>query len=80
MQRSMVDLPEPEPPMIATTSPSRAVSDTPFSTSWVPKLFPQIADADGDGGFRPRSFPGPACDPAVLLARCEQRFSDCASE
>ena len=35
MQRSSVDLPEPEPPMMATTSPSRADSDTPFSTcSW----------------------------------------------
>jgi hypothetical protein len=32
MQRSMVDLPEPEPPMIATTSPSQARSETPFST------------------------------------------------
>ena len=32
MQRSSVDLPEPEPPMMATTSPSRAESDTPFST------------------------------------------------
>jgi hypothetical protein len=28
MHRSMVDLPEPEPPMIATTSPSQARSET----------------------------------------------------
>ena len=32
MQRKRVDLPEPLPPMMATTSPSRADKDTPFST------------------------------------------------
>src|SRR5690606_30149025 len=37
MQRSSVDLPEPDEPMRATTSPSRAVSVTPLSTSSEPK-------------------------------------------
>src|SRR4029078_13630880 len=39
MQRSSVLLPEPERPMIATTSPLATSSDTPFSTSFAPKLF-----------------------------------------
>src|SRR6185312_2786005 len=38
MQRSRVDLPEPEEPISTTTSPSWAVSDTPLSTSTSPKL------------------------------------------
>jgi hypothetical protein len=38
MQRSIVDLPEPEAPRIEITSPVRAESDTPFSTSSEPKL------------------------------------------
>ena len=38
MQRSSVDLPEPLPPMIATTSPSRADSETPFSTCNCPNF------------------------------------------
>lgn len=33
MQRSIVDLLDPEPPMIATTSPSQARKLTPLSTS-----------------------------------------------
>ena len=33
MQRSRVDLPEPDEPISATTSPSQAVSEMPFSTS-----------------------------------------------
>src|SRR5262245_58430602 len=37
MQRSMVDLPEPERPMTATISPFSSVSETPFSTSTSPK-------------------------------------------
>src|SRR4029453_2582896 len=39
MQRSRVLLPEPERPMMATTSPLAMSSETPFSTSLVPKLF-----------------------------------------
>src|SRR5919107_4867278 len=38
MQRSMVDLPEPDAPRIEMTSPSFALSETPFSTSRLPKL------------------------------------------
>src|SRR5215217_9211616 len=38
MQRSMVDLPEPEAPRIEMTSPSLALSETPLSTSSEPKL------------------------------------------
>ena len=36
MQRRKVDLPDPEEPRIATTSWSCAVSEMPFSTSWLP--------------------------------------------
>ena len=59
MQRSMVDLPEPEPPMIATTSPSQALSDTPFSTSSVPKDFfnPSMRMASGRGPVAAVSAP-----------------------
>src|SRR5436190_16904261 len=39
MQRSRVLLPEPERPMMATTSPLAMSSETPFSTSFCPKLF-----------------------------------------
>src|SRR5689334_3347834 len=39
MQRSRVLLPEPERPMIATTSPRSTSTDTPFRTSVGPKLF-----------------------------------------
>src|SRR6266702_5349798 len=39
MQRSRVLLPEPERPMMATTSPLATSSETPFSTSFAPKLF-----------------------------------------
>src|SRR5690348_14799607 len=42
MQRSMVDLPEPEAPRIEITSPSRASSDTPLSTSSDPKLLRRL--------------------------------------
>src|SRR3954467_8141933 len=38
-QRSSVLLPEPERPMMATTSPLAMSSETPFSTSLAPKLF-----------------------------------------
>src|SRR5215213_1273868 len=38
MQRSMVDLPEPEAPRIEMTSPSLALSEMPLSTSSEPKL------------------------------------------
>ncbi len=38
MQRSMVDLPEPEAPRIEITSPSRASSEMPLRTSSEPKL------------------------------------------
>src|SRR6188768_1321429 len=37
MQRSSVDLPEPERPMMATTCPVSTLSETPFSTSSEPK-------------------------------------------
>ena len=37
MQRRNVLLPEPLAPRIDTTSPSRASSEMPFSTSWLPK-------------------------------------------
>jgi hypothetical protein len=37
MQRRKVLLPEPELPMMLITSPAWAVSDTPLSTSLVPK-------------------------------------------
>ncbi|MNH39260.1 hypothetical protein D3C79_1004020 [compost metagenome] len=36
MQRSRVDLPEPEDPRIEITSPSRAVSEIPLRISWSP--------------------------------------------
>ena len=36
MQRSMVDFPDPDPPMIATTSPFLAVRETSFRTSSLP--------------------------------------------
>src|SRR5574338_52939 len=36
-QRRKVLLPEPDGPITATTSPLASVSDTPFSTSWLPK-------------------------------------------
>src|SRR5258707_14199123 len=39
MQRSSVLLPDPERPMIATTSPFCTSSETPLSTSLGPKLF-----------------------------------------
>src|SRR4051794_25522306 len=39
IQRSRVLLPEPERPMMATTSPLAMSSETPFSTSLAPKLF-----------------------------------------
>src|SRR5918998_1927274 len=42
MQRSMVDLPEPDAPRIEMTSPSFAVSDTPLRTSSVPKLLRRL--------------------------------------
>ena len=38
MQRRNVLLPEPEAPIIDTTSPSWAVSETPFNTSKTPKF------------------------------------------
>ncbi|MCY1383149.1 hypothetical protein D9M69_712450 [compost metagenome] len=38
MQRSRVDLPEPDEPRMETTSPSRASSEMPFRTSIGPKL------------------------------------------
>ncbi len=38
MERRKVDLPEPEAPMIETTSPCATSSETPLSTSKVPKL------------------------------------------
>src|SRR4028118_842609 len=54
MQRSMVDLPEPDAPRIDTTSPSRALSDTPLRTSGDPKLLrrPRMATAGVDPGCR----------------------------
>ncbi|MNC69783.1 hypothetical protein D3C75_1205140 [compost metagenome] len=36
MQRRNVLLPDPEEPMMLITSPARALSDTPFRTSWLP--------------------------------------------
>ena len=56
MQRSMVDLPEPEAPRIEMTSPSFALSDTPLSTSRVPKLLRRLltetaAAASEDAGW-----------------------------
>ena len=39
MQRSSVDLPEPEEPMMQVTSPLLAAKSTPRSTSWSPKAF-----------------------------------------
>src|SRR4051794_35351713 len=38
MQRSSVDLPEPERPMIVTISPSSTSSETPLSTSTLPNV------------------------------------------
>ena len=38
MQRKKVLLPEPEAPIIDTTSPTRAVMETPFRTSRGPKF------------------------------------------
>ena len=39
MQRSRVDLPEPEAPMMAVTSPFFTLKSMSRSTSWLPKLF-----------------------------------------
>ena len=36
MQRSSVDLPEPDGPMMQTTPPFATLNDTPFSTSTSP--------------------------------------------
>ena len=46
MQRSSVLLPEPERPMMATTSPLAISSETPFSTSFAPKLFLHVTNAN----------------------------------
>ena len=66
MQRSSVDLPEPLPPMMATTSPSRADSDTPFSTCswpnflcrfsmWIASAAPSLSTCgDGSDAHSPR--------------------------
>ena len=38
-QRKKVDFPEPDGPIIATTSPSLIVVEIPFNTSSLPKCF-----------------------------------------
>ena len=43
MQRSSVDLPEPDGPMIATTAPRATRSEMPFSTSTRPNDFHRSA-------------------------------------
>ena len=52
MQRRKVHLPEPEAPIIDTTSPSRAVSETPFRTSSVAESLVKIVDPDSDRTVR----------------------------
>jgi hypothetical protein len=51
-QRSIVDLPDPEPPMIATTSPFFADSDTPLSTSRSPNHLVQTGEYRRPAAFR----------------------------
>src|SRR3954471_21637915 len=53
IQRSRVLLPEPERPMMATTSPLAMSSETPFSTSLAPKLFltSRILTSDIEASF-----------------------------
>src|SRR3954452_1067160 len=47
MQRSIVDLPEPDAPRIEITSPSRASSETPLRTSSEPKLLRRFRTETG---------------------------------
>ncbi len=54
MQRSKVLLPEPEEPIIAITSPTWAVTETPFRTSRSPNRLVQVLD--DQRGFRHQSF------------------------
>ena len=67
MQRRKVLLPEPEAPIIDTTSPSCAVSDTPFSTSRRPKLLCRSSTTTAGWPFG--SLP-PAHSP-ILFLLCE---------
>src|SRR5688572_27649742 len=67
MQRSSVLLPEPERPMMATTSPLAMSSETPFSTSLAPKLFRNSRMLTSD--IEPAlDFPGP---PGQRIAQAE---------
>src|SRR3954451_2115762 len=60
MQRSSVLLPEPERPMMATTSPLATSRETPFSTSLAPKLFltSRILTSDIESAFDLLGAPG----------------------
>jgi hypothetical protein len=55
MQRSSVDLPEPEAPRIETTSPSRAVSEMPLRTLSAPKLLCRSLRLTAIGGATARA-------------------------
>ena len=80
MQRSSVDLPEPEPPMMATTSPSRADSDTPLSTCswpnflcrfsmWIASAAPSLPVAAAGRGRRHHAVAPRACPRRLAIAR-----------
>ena len=68
MQRRNVLLPDPLAPMTVTTSPGRTSTDTPFSTSWPPKLLrsPAILISGSSALMQtPRAQGFPACSPAA---------------
>src|SRR6266540_1545590 len=60
MQRSSVLLPEPERPMIATTSPRATSIETPLSTAMGPKLFftSLMLTSDMEASFEDLGEPG----------------------
>src|SRR5918994_125257 len=78
MQRSMVDLPEPEAPRIARTSPSWAWRETPFSTSSGPKLLRRslMATAGGADGARTGTAVAGAAAPASDMGRLQLGLPD----
>ena len=83
MQRSMVDLPETDDPRIDTTSPSQAVSDTPFRTSSAPKLLCRsttlTAARARQAAESSAAFDGASLNAALLRSRPRPRCSASAS-
>src|SRR6516162_9594361 len=64
MQRRKVLLPEPELPIMAMTSPSRAESEMPFSTSRAPNFL--CRSSTTSAGVVSPIFQSPACGDAGL--------------